>query len=83
MYWLARFIWESLFYVLVLVAVFMQVYGSAECHSLIGVFIAIIVMASFFLFLEVRQFFYNPRRYVQYVGSPFRLRWYSPFPFTY
>ncbi|KAK3828140.1 MAG: hypothetical protein J3Q66DRAFT_434734 [Benniella sp.] len=63
-YWLARFTWQCLFHMLVLVAVFMQVYGSTQRYSLMGVFIAIIVMASLFLLLEVQQFIHNPKRYI-------------------
>ncbi|KAK3810333.1 MAG: hypothetical protein J3Q66DRAFT_352823 [Benniella sp.] len=64
LYWVSRFFCQCVFNVLVLVAVFMQVYDATEYHSLKGVFITIIVMASFFLLLEVHQFFSNPRRYI-------------------
>ncbi|KAF9937327.1 hypothetical protein BGZ67_001370 [Mortierella alpina] len=53
-YWLARFICQCCFYLLVLVAVFVQVYGP-DREALTGVFIAIIIVASIFLWLEVAQ----------------------------
>jgi len=62
-YWLVRFFWQFVFYVLVVVAVLMQVYDDNH-HSLAGVFITIIIMGVVFMVLEVRQFFNNPRRYV-------------------
>ncbi|KAF9355296.1 hypothetical protein BGX34_010552 [Mortierella sp. NVP85] len=67
-YWLARFLWQCLFYSLVLVAVFIQVYDIEAAQSLTGVFIAIIAMASIFLLLELQQVFRNPS---QYLSSPY------------
>ncbi|KAF9355011.1 hypothetical protein BGX34_010702 [Mortierella sp. NVP85] len=69
-YWLARFSWQCLYYILVLVTVFTQVYDGSEGSSLMGVFIAIITMASIFLLLELRQFFHDPGRYIK---SPYNL----------
>ncbi|KAK3828030.1 MAG: hypothetical protein J3Q66DRAFT_321662, partial [Benniella sp.] len=63
-YWLVRFFWQFIFYVLVLVAVLMQVYDPTQGYSLKGVFIAIIVMGAIFLVLELRQLFSSPRRYI-------------------
>ncbi|KAK3828026.1 MAG: hypothetical protein J3Q66DRAFT_321650, partial [Benniella sp.] len=63
-YWLVRFCWQFVFYIMVLVAVLLQVYDPTQGYSLKGVFIAIIVMGAIFLVLELRQFFSNPRRYV-------------------
>jgi hypothetical protein len=59
-----RFLWQCVFYVLVMVAVFMQIYDTALYLSLKGVFIAIIAVASSLLLLEVQQFVSNPRRYI-------------------
>ncbi|KAF9355009.1 hypothetical protein BGX34_010700 [Mortierella sp. NVP85] len=70
MYWMARFLWQCVFYILVLVAVFMQVYDSTKSPSLVSVFIAIMVMASLFLLLEVQQLSNNPGRYIR---SPYNL----------
>ncbi|KAF9359381.1 hypothetical protein BGX34_008410 [Mortierella sp. NVP85] len=64
LYWVSRFFWQCVFYVLVLVAVFMQVYDSIQSHSIKGVFIAIIAMASIFLVLEFHQFVSSPRQYI-------------------
>ncbi|KAF9350721.1 hypothetical protein BGX34_001024 [Mortierella sp. NVP85] len=63
-YWLVRFCWQFVFYIMILVAVLLQVYDPTQGYSLKGVFIAIIVMGAIFLVLELRQFFSNPRRYV-------------------
>ena len=63
-YWLVRFCWQFVFYIMVLVAILLQVYDPTQGYSLKGVFIAIIAMGAIFLVLELRQFFSNPRRYV-------------------
>ncbi|KAK3828025.1 MAG: hypothetical protein J3Q66DRAFT_321646, partial [Benniella sp.] len=63
-YWLVRFCWQFVFYIMVFVAVLLQVYDPTQGYSLKGVFIAIIVMGAIFMVLELRQFFSNPRRYV-------------------
>jgi len=49
---------------MVLAAVLLEVYDPTQGHSLKGVFIAIIVMGTVFLILELRQFFNRPRRYI-------------------
>ncbi|KAI8601419.1 hypothetical protein EDD21DRAFT_108105 [Dissophora ornata] len=61
-YWLFRFLWQCFYYLLVLVAVFMQVYSDQQ-ESLFGVFIAIIVLAAIFLWLELLQAIHSPSRY--------------------
>jgi hypothetical protein len=50
--------------VLVIAAVLMQVYDSAQSYWLKGVFIAITALTSVFLLLELQQFLHNPRRYL-------------------
>ncbi|KAI8350212.1 hypothetical protein B0O80DRAFT_458336 [Mortierella sp. GBAus27b] len=70
MYWLARFIWQFIFYSLVLVAVFMEVYDVVHVYLLKGVYIGIIVMACMFLHMELRQFVNSPRRYLR---SPYNM----------
>ncbi|KAF9344904.1 hypothetical protein BGX34_005232, partial [Mortierella sp. NVP85] len=59
-----------IFYVLVIAAVLMQVYDSAQSYWLKGVFIAITALTSVFLLLELQQFLHNPRRYLT---SPYNL----------
>ncbi|KAG0300818.1 hypothetical protein BGZ98_008846 [Dissophora globulifera] len=68
-FWLFRFIWQCVFYALVLVAVFIQVY-SDQRRSLFGVFIAITGLAGIFLWLELLQVIHNPRRYF---SSPYNI----------
>ncbi|KAK3828028.1 MAG: hypothetical protein J3Q66DRAFT_434647 [Benniella sp.] len=63
-YWLLRFCWQFVFYMMILVAVFLEVYDPTQGHSLRGMFIAIIVLGTIFLILELRQFFNHPRRYI-------------------
>ncbi|KAI7826058.1 hypothetical protein BC939DRAFT_119803 [Gamsiella multidivaricata] len=53
-FWLARFVFQSTFYSLVVIAALMQVYFS-EPGKLLGLFIAIIVMATMFIWLEIVQ----------------------------
>ncbi|KAF9181396.1 hypothetical protein BGZ50_005524 [Haplosporangium sp. Z 11] len=50
--WLFRFFWQFLFYVLVLAAIFVQVYGDHE-STFEGLFISIAVASVLFLWLEV------------------------------
>ncbi|KAG0228107.1 hypothetical protein BGX31_006717 [Mortierella sp. GBA43] len=50
-YWFSRFLLQCIYYILVLVAVFVQVYSEQQ-EQLLGVFIAITVMACYFLILE-------------------------------
>ncbi|KAF9339784.1 hypothetical protein BGZ91_004716 [Linnemannia elongata] len=61
-YWLVRFLGQCCYYVLVLVAVFRQVYGD-HTETLRGLFITVIIASALFLFLEVIQYFNNPKRY--------------------
>ncbi|KAF9152688.1 hypothetical protein BG015_004857 [Linnemannia schmuckeri] len=61
-YWLVRFLSECCYYVLVLVAIFKQVYGD-HTETLPGLFIAVIAASAVFLFLEAVQYFNNPNRY--------------------
>jgi len=64
-YWIVRFCFQCIFYVMVLIAVMIQVYDAGDARtSLIGLFIAIIAMASLFLWLEVLQFLHNSSRYL-------------------
>jgi len=53
-YWIVKFAWKSIYYILVLRSIFMQVYGTTQSK---GIFIAIIVMASMFLYFEVFRLF--------------------------
>ncbi|KAF9362489.1 hypothetical protein BGX34_006042 [Mortierella sp. NVP85] len=64
-YWTVKFAWKSIYYILVLLAVFMQVYDTTQRKE---IFIAIIVMASIFLYFEVFQFAYN---LLGYFKSPY------------
>ncbi|KAG0047818.1 hypothetical protein BGZ83_007215 [Gryganskiella cystojenkinii] len=61
-YWMIRFIAQCLFYALVVIAALMQVYYP-EPARLAGLFIAIIVLALCFLWLEFLQAFRNWDRY--------------------
>ncbi|KAF9570291.1 hypothetical protein EC968_002010 [Mortierella alpina] len=65
-YWLARFLFQCCFYVLVLTTVLMQVYGISN-SVLPGMFIAIIVLACMFLCLEASQLAREWRRYLSSV----------------
>ncbi|KAF9081406.1 hypothetical protein BGX23_000916 [Mortierella sp. AD031] len=62
-FWLFRFLSQCVFYVLVLTAVFMQIYRNDEKQGMAGVFIAIIVTSSLFLWLEFIQVLDDKRRY--------------------
>ncbi|KAG0002400.1 hypothetical protein BGZ65_002668 [Modicella reniformis] len=62
-YWLARFTFQCIFYFLVLLTVFLQVYDRDHTWSLMGIFIAIIVMATFFLLLELQQLLHTGTPY--------------------
>jgi hypothetical protein len=55
-YWIVKFAWKSIYYILVLLAIFMQVYDTTQRK---GIFIAIIAMASMFLYLEAMRFIYT------------------------
>ncbi|KAI1316122.1 hypothetical protein EDD11_010436 [Mortierella claussenii] len=67
-YWLVRFLWQCLYYLLVLVAVFLQVYSPGA--QLTGLFLAIIVCSTIFLWLELLQSIPNPKRYI---SSPYNI----------
>jgi hypothetical protein len=64
-YWLFRFIFQCCFYLLVLTAVFSQVYKESY-DPMTGVFIAIVAMSGILLLLELHQFFKNMSHYVRY-----------------
>ncbi|KAG0319100.1 hypothetical protein BGZ99_005283 [Dissophora globulifera] len=53
-YWLGRFIFQCIYYTLIIVAAILQVY-LPDPKFLFGVFVAIIVMAAFFVWLEILQ----------------------------
>jgi hypothetical protein len=57
-----RFLSECCYYVLVLVAIFKQVYGD-HTEKLPGLFIAVIIASVIFLWLEAVQYINNPKRY--------------------
>ncbi|KAG0248844.1 hypothetical protein BG011_009863 [Mortierella polycephala] len=63
LYWAARFFFQCCFYLLVLTAVFLQVY-SEQNESLFGIFIAITVFSVVFLWLELIQFTKGWNRYL-------------------
>ncbi|CAO3570194.1 unnamed protein product [Mortierella alpina] len=67
-YWLYRFFFQCIYYLLVLTAVFMQVYSSSQGSSLFGVFVAIIVLSVIFLWLELVQLVHNWQRFL---SSPY------------
>ncbi|KAF9925248.1 hypothetical protein BGZ67_008798 [Mortierella alpina] len=63
-YWAFRFFFQCVFYVLVFVAALLQVYHeSVRPTQLKGVFVAIIVMGSVFLWLELLQAIKDFKRY--------------------
>ncbi|KAG0195865.1 hypothetical protein BGX33_002438, partial [Mortierella sp. NVP41] len=65
-YWLVRFLGQCLYYALVLIAVFLQIYGDDSLdRSLEGLFIAITVIASIFLWLELIQLFRDKQGYLR------------------
>ncbi|KAG0044151.1 hypothetical protein BGZ83_010596 [Gryganskiella cystojenkinii] len=63
MFWFVRFFYQCIYYILVLLAVFMQVYDY-EHYALTWVFILITLFACSFLVLEAVQVLHNWRRYV-------------------
>ncbi|KAF9938852.1 hypothetical protein BGZ67_010328 [Mortierella alpina] len=67
-YWLYRFFFQCIYYLLVLTAVFTQVYSSSQGSYLFGVFVAIIVLSVIFLWLELVQMFHDWRRFL---SSPY------------
>ncbi|KAG0196136.1 hypothetical protein BGX33_002022, partial [Mortierella sp. NVP41] len=80
-YWLVRFLSQCCYYILVLTAVFLQIYGGDNLNdendkakedekkrlgrSLEGPFIAIITIASIFLWLELVQLFKDKQDYLR------------------
>ncbi|KAG9322078.1 hypothetical protein KVV02_005006 [Mortierella alpina] len=67
-YWLYRFFFQCIYYLLVLTAVFTQVYSSSQGSSLFGVFVAIIVLSVVFLWFELVQLAHNWQRFL---SSPY------------
>ncbi|KAG0075974.1 hypothetical protein BGZ90_009281 [Linnemannia elongata] len=65
-YWLVRFLCQCVFYILVLVTVFIQVYSSSH-PILTPVYIAIISVASIFIWLELLQLINEKKKYVSSV----------------
>ncbi|KAG0044184.1 hypothetical protein BGZ83_010572 [Gryganskiella cystojenkinii] len=61
-YWMVRFVGQCIFYALVVIAALLQVYYH-EPSQLLGLFIAIIVMSSTFVWLEFLQALHNFVRY--------------------
>lgn len=64
-YWLFRFVFQCFFYAMVVIAALMQVYYPKP-SQLIELFIAIIVVASIFLWLELLQAVHSWSRYSGY-----------------
>ncbi|KAI7819676.1 hypothetical protein BC939DRAFT_250219 [Gamsiella multidivaricata] len=63
-YWLIRFLLQCVYYLLVLTAVFLQVYQNQE--PILPIFAIIIILSVIFLWLEFVQFLHNPSRYFLY-----------------
>ena len=63
-YWFARYFFQCCFYALVLIASLMQVYYP-QPSQLVGLFIAITIMAIIFIWLEVLQAARSPNRYTK------------------
>ncbi|KAF9401702.1 hypothetical protein BGX21_000897 [Mortierella sp. AD011] len=64
-YWLVRFVFQCFFYALVIIAALMQVHDADHASQLVGLFIAIIVMALVFLWLELLQAIRSVYRYTK------------------
>ncbi|KAF8939885.1 hypothetical protein BGZ47_008018 [Haplosporangium gracile] len=71
-YWLVRFLGQVVYYVMVLTAIFLQIYGNQDGleakngridHGLEGLFVAIIVVSFIFLWLEFVQLLKDKRSY--------------------
>ncbi|KAG0327835.1 hypothetical protein BGZ99_006789 [Dissophora globulifera] len=62
--WLTRFVFQCVYYLLVLIMVFLQIF-SPDHGSLIAVFGIIAAMSSTFLISEISQFLQNPNRYLR------------------
>ncbi|KAF9932497.1 hypothetical protein FBU30_008070 [Linnemannia zychae] len=68
-YWLFRFVFQCVFYALVVAAGLMQVYGQKNHNVMTGLFIAIIAMGSVFLWLELLQAIHSWTRYARSVTN--------------
>ncbi|KAF8945149.1 hypothetical protein BGZ47_003190 [Haplosporangium gracile] len=62
-YWLMRFIFQCLYYILVLVTVFLQVYND-QGNRMAGLFVAIVALAGIFLWLELIQMIQDKKSYL-------------------
>ena len=62
--WISRFLWQCIYYLMILTAMFIQVYDTEQpqVHEL---FVAITVASSIFLLLEIVQFFEDRDRYLR------------------
>jgi hypothetical protein len=58
-----RFIFQCLYYILVLVTVFLQVYHD-QGNSMAGLFMAIVVFSVIFLWLELIQMIQDKKNYL-------------------
>jgi hypothetical protein len=61
-----RFISQCLYYILVLVTVFLQVYTD-QGNRMAGLFVAIVALAGIFLWLELIQLIRDKKSYMSYV----------------
>ncbi|CAO3568804.1 unnamed protein product [Mortierella alpina] len=61
-YWLLRFVYQCCYYILIIIAAVLQIYPS-EKTILVGIFIAIITLATVFIWLEVVQACHDWRKY--------------------
>ncbi|KAG0368305.1 hypothetical protein BGX24_002876, partial [Mortierella sp. AD032] len=64
-YWLFRFLAQVCFYGLVLMAVLMQTYGFNDSAVYEGIFIAIVITSTAFLWLEILQLLKDRQGYMQ------------------
>ncbi|CAO3573177.1 unnamed protein product [Mortierella alpina] len=62
-YWMTRFLCQCCFYALVLTAVFMNIYDNHR-FAPAGIFIAILISSSLFLWLEILQMIRDFKRYL-------------------
>ncbi|KAF9414892.1 hypothetical protein BGZ94_000245, partial [Podila epigama] len=67
-YWLGRFLLQCVYYLLVLIAVYVQIYWEQEPIYLL--YFVIILFSAIFLWLEALQFFRNQ---LQYIMSPYNV----------
>lgn len=61
-----RFIFQCLYYILVLTTVFLQVYND-QGNRMAGLFVAIVALAGIFLWLELIQMIRDRKSYLSYV----------------